>query len=117
MLMISEDDFLICHGNNEEISHGIKGFKGRQILIDKYLSQEGIFVQEAMVTVCFGKPLVLDHHVERQVLGHHNLVNMATGILCARILGHENQDLELNSFLAKFTANSSNSSAYSSFGA
>lgn len=90
-----EDDFLICHGNNEEISHGIKGFKGRQVLIDKYLSQEGIFVQEAMVTVCYGKPLVLDHHVERQVLGHHNLVNMATGILCARILGHENQDLEL----------------------
>ncbi len=88
-------DLFVYNSYNDEIGKRMKGFRGQKATISLTMPEQGIYDQKDGVTLCYGNPLTLDDSIERKLMGHHNLVNMVTGLLFARALGFEDSGIEL----------------------
>lgn len=91
----SSEDLFVYNSYKDEIGKRMKGFNGQKAVISLTMPEQGIYDQEDGVTLCYGNPLTLDDAIERKLMGHHNLVNMLTGVLFARALGFEDSGIEL----------------------
>lgn len=88
----ARDFFLV----NQSLKTRTDDFLAKRLIIGDASVQEGIADLCDGVAIRWDQGLTMDDGIDRQVVGHHNLVNMASGMLLVRLAGFSDSAIELS---------------------